>query len=285
MGIFNLPSVPAHGAKGKVKIDKINFGEHILFTDLNARRGALNSSIIIDLVTPQDVSVDFKALESVLKEKHYRSTKHSPTRSNEYREYFSKRSVEIYFPYNVYPFGVIGGQSGKLVCLASGGLSGRVGNTLEGISRIMFDFFGCNDAIVLDEGYDTFHIVNPNMKENEKDKDIYKYDNSELLDQVASFTKWRVEKDLEDCLKITEKYDLGNNFTTWPLNIEQIESLYKYCNYSQGKKKYKRKNPITSRPASELDCIAVKPHRSQMRAVIIFAKKREQSRRSISKKI
>ncbi len=34
---------------------------------------------------------------------------------------------------------------------------------IEGITQIMYDFFGCTDAMVLDEGFDVFSVTNPNV--------------------------------------------------------------------------------------------------------------------------
>lgn len=268
--IFNVPKIPARDIRGEYKFD-INFGEYILFHSLNARRGALASPIIIDLqIEDKDIYVDFKEIKNTLLNKyHYRISPDSPTRRGEFRQY-SEKSVEIFYPHNVYPFGVIGGGPGRIVCLASGGLSGRVGNTLEGIIRIMYDFFGCEDALVLDEGYDTFHILNPNPKEKIDDPDNYKYSNQEVLDQIASFTLWRLNKDLnesieEEAKKIDEdKYKLGPDLRKWPLNIEVFRELTKYC----------EERKISEKPPSELDVMAVEPRRSQMRATMIFAVKK-----------
>jgi hypothetical protein len=122
----------------------------------------------------------------------------------------------------VYPFGVLGIQepqsdtSGGLVCLSSGGLSGRVGNTLEGTARIMLDFFGCTDAMVLDEGYDVFFISNP-----AGDGRSYKYSNEVLLRKVLAFTKERLDRDHEDSLRAARDYTFPNGMKNFPLNKAQ----------------------------------------------------------------
>jgi len=207
---------------------------------------------------------------------HYSRSIESPTRRGEYRRY-SENSVEIFYRHNVYPFGVIGGSPGEIVCLASGGLSGRVGNTLEGIIRIMFDFFGCDDAIVLDEGYDTFHIVNPNPKKKQSDPDNYRYDNDKILHQVAAFTLWRMQMDGTESEEADQKakeekreedrYKQGCDPWAWPLNCPVAKVVEDYC----------RENNIAAQPPSKLDVMAVEPRRSQMRSVLIFAVRRDEA--------
>lgn len=262
--VFNLPTVPAHGALGQMEINEIHFGENILYNDLNARRGALNSSILVDL-DARGVEVKYDDLKVILDNKHYKESKHhSPMRRGEYRLY-SENTVEIFFPFNVYPFGVVGGKKGQLVCLASGGLSGRVGNTLEGIIRIMYDFFGCDDALILDEGYDTFHIVNPNQKTEELAHDDYLYENQDILNEIASFTLWQYMKDAQECKKMSSTYQLGQDIEKWPLNKSIFNDLKNYCH----------ENGIEAKPPDELEIIGVEPHRSQMRAVLLFAVSRD----------
>ncbi len=261
--IFNLPTVPAYGAKGKLKVKEIQFGEYELFKFKNARRCALNYPILVDLEVPElKIHVDIERLEEVLENKHYRKVEESPARKGEYRQY-SEKTIEIFFPHNVYPFGVIGGKPGQLVCLSSGGLSGRVGTTIGGIIRIMYDFFGCEDALVLDEGYDTFHILNPKIDNDSNTCDAYKYSNDEILRSIASFTLWRLEEDFKRCRSRNDchSYKFGSDMAEWPLNKKLFEALYEYC----------KENQIKPTPQEENDIMAVRCHRSQIRAVIIFA--------------
>lgn len=269
--VFNVPKVPVRDRQGQQQ-GTINFGEYVLFHDLNVRRAALTSPIIVDLQIPtQNLVVHFKDLAEILRGKyHYEKSREPPIRRGEFRLY-SEKSVEIFYRHNVYPFGVVGGGPGGLVCLASGGLSGRVGNTLEGIMHIMFDFFGCKDALVLDEGYDTFHILNPNSKKKPEYPDNYRYDNDDVLRQVAAFTLWRAQLDRIECeeaegaKKQADRYKLGPNPWEWPLNREVIKIVEDYCT----------EHRIDPQPASALDAIAVEPRRSQMRSVLIFAVRRE----------
>ena len=274
--IFNVPDVAASGAIGAHPIDKINFGEHVLYTDLNARRAALNSAILVDLKV-KNTEVDWEELRKFLvSKKHYREVKESPTRRGEFRRY-SADTVEIFYPHNVYPFGVLGGTRGELVCLSSGGLSGRVGNTLEGITRVAYDFFGCQDAMVLDEGFDTFHLVNPVVDPDGENKALA-LDNDALLKQAAAFTKWRARLDHQESIKRHKDHpdvptqaevyhkamvtDGGApRFENWPLNQRVFEELDKYC----------KENGVDPAPPRELQAFAVPPLRSQMRAVVIFA--------------
>ncbi len=116
----------------------------------------------------------------------------------------------------------------------------------------MYDFFACDDAIVLDEGYDTFHIINPG---NETDGS-YMYSNEKLLDKVLKFTTDRIDEDQQNSLNRPEtpagmKGLLLNKKLI--LNIEE-----------QAKQ-------VTDPKISYDDVLAVPPNRSQMRSVIIFA--------------
>jgi hypothetical protein len=268
--IFNVPEIDVRDMQGSLR-GKINFGEHVLFHDLNARRAALTSPIIVDLRIPnRDLVVHIEDLKNTLVNRHhYRVSQDSPTSRGEFRKY-SDTSVELFYRHNVYPFGVLGGARGALVCLSSGGLSGRVGNTLEGIIRIMYDFFACEDALVLDEGYDTFHLLNPNPKKEQKDSDNYKYNNQDILKQVAAFTLWRMESDQAECKEAENKkeekdrYKLGADMWKWPLNTAGYQLVTEYCT----------EHKISPAPPSNLDVLAVEPRRSQMRSVLIFAVRR-----------
>jgi hypothetical protein len=261
--VYNVPSVSASGTFRGVPIKDLNFGEYWLYNDLNVRRAALNSPVIIELAVPgAGVILEAGEVERTLIRRHYKREDESPTRRGRFRRY-SDRSLEIFYPHNVYPFGVVGGKPDELVCLASGGLSGRVGNTLEGITRIMHDFFGCEDATsVVDEGYDTFLIVNPNPNDSEDGPNHYLYDNSEFLKKVASFSKWRADKD--DHESCSFHYALDSDppgLKGWPLNKPLFRGLDVFCSEQH------------AQPAepNALDIIAVPPRRCQMRAVLIAA--------------
>lgn len=270
--IFNVPVVPVRNPSGE-KIGDINFGEHVLFHELNARRGALSSPIIIDFHIPNrmDLVIHYQDVEDVLINKyHYKKTDNSPARRGEFRRY-SETSIELFYRHNVYPFGVLGYRQGEIVCLSSGGLSGRVGNTLEGIIRVMFDFFASEDAIVLDEGYDTFHILNPNPKKKIEDPDNYEYDNKKILDEVAEYTLWRMTRDQEEFKEKegskSSPYGLGLNMWEWPLNKKIYKKVEDYCKNH----KLKPKEP------KYLNAMAVEPRRSQMRSVIVFAVRKDKT--------
>lgn len=264
--VFNLPSVPASGSFKGVSVQRLNFGEYWLYNDLNVRRAALNSPVIVDWAVPgSGVQVDSAGAFNMLDKKHYTPEDESPSRRGRYRRY-SDRSIEIFYPHNVYPFGVLGGKPDEVVCLASGGLSGRVGNTLEGITRIMHDFFGCEDALVLDEGYDTFLIINPNQKRKEEDNDNYVYGNQDFLNKIAAFAAWQAERDHDESQ--LHDYALDTNRAgakAWPLNKPLFRELEEYC----------RQNSVAPCDPATLDIMAVAPHRCQMRAVLILAKRRQ----------
>jgi hypothetical protein len=263
--VFNLPTVPAKGFLRGQQVDRLNFGEYQLFANLNERRAALFSPVLIDLDIDGRVSVDWDEVASTLRRRHFKESSESPTRRGQFRRYRDQADqdkVEIFFPYNVYPFGVVGIQEphveerGGLVCLSSGGLSGRVGNTLEGTARIMFDFFGCTDAMVLDEGYDVFFISNP-----VNSKGDYVCSNEELLAKVLSFTKERVDRDHDDSVKTARDYVFPGGMKCFPLNIELLKEIDDDF-ASSGKKEY-------------TDVLLVSPQRSQMRSVLIFAARKQ----------
>ena len=259
--VFNVPEVPASGQFRGARITSINLGEYILYNNLNSRRAALNSPIIVDLHVESAVRCDWKHVSDELeKKRHYKLDSESPSRRGRYRAY-APNLIEVFYPHNVYPFGVIGGKADELVCLSSGGLSGRVGNTLEGITRIMYDFFGCEDSMVMDEGYDTFLLLNPNQKEKESDEDRYLHNNDDMLKAVAAFSRWRVDCDHADSVK--EGHPLGRGMKDWPLNQKLLKELDDYCMAAD----------IKGKSPDEVDIVSVAPNRSQLRAVFILAKR------------
>ncbi|MGH9665698.1 MAG: hypothetical protein ACRD9L_14835, partial [Bryobacteraceae bacterium] len=135
---------------------------------------------------------------------------------------------------------------------------------LEGVARMMHDFFGCEEAMVLDEGYDTFLIINPNDKSREDESDKYRYDNDDFLCKVASFTKWRAEEDEREYLKSEFQYLLDSDVkgvAGWPLNTKLYKDLQRFCVEKQ----------VVAVGPDESDVVAVPPNRSQMRAVLILA--------------
>lgn len=263
--VFNLPTVPAKGFLRGQEVLRLNFGEYQLFANLNERRAALSSPVIIDLDIDGRVSVAWQNVASTLRKRHFKESSESPTRRGQFRRYrdqTDRDKVEIFFPFNVYPFGVLGIQEpqedegGGLVCLSSGGLSGRVGNTLEGTARIMFDFFGCTDAMVLDEGYDVFFISNPADTNGN-----YIYSNEELLRKILAFTKERVDLDHEDSLKNASGYTFPGGMKSFPLNTRLLNGV--------------EKDFKASGPEPYEDVILVSPQRSQMRSVLIFAARKQ----------
>lgn len=264
--IFNLPTVDSRGSFQGKPVDTINFGEFQLFKNLNERRAALSSAVIIDLNIGDHVQVNWDDLRNTLKSKHFKEVSDSPNRRGQFRRYqddITQDKVEIFFPHNVYPFGVLGIQSDGLICLASGGLSGRVGNTLEGITRIMYDFFGCDDAMVLDEGFDTFQIINPQTSPEQ-----YKYTNDEILKKILAFTKNLSDSEHEKSLETSSdnNYCYTGGMKQWPLNLPLVKEI--------------DEDVIKGVDENYDDVLSVKPHRTQMRSVIIFAKKVSSSKKA-----
>ncbi|HEV2706158.1 MAG TPA: hypothetical protein VGV59_09555 [Pyrinomonadaceae bacterium] len=258
--IFNLPTVKAEGSYERKTVTTINFGEYQLFCNLNERRAALLSPVVIDLDIKNSVGVRWETLRETLIRERFKETEESPTRRGQFRKYTDdiyREKVEVFFPFNVYPFGVLGlkaNESGvkEIVCLSSGGLSGGIGNTLEGITRVMFDYFGCDDAMVLDEGLDTFQIINP-VKEGG-----YAYSNEELLAKILTFTKGMVDE--EEARSKKESYEFAGGMKAWPLNRDLLSVI--------------DADSKTSPKSDYTDVLIVRPHRSQMRSVLILAERR-----------
>ncbi|MBN2130934.1 MAG: hypothetical protein JW741_15640 [Sedimentisphaerales bacterium] len=264
--IFKIPTVPCRGNFRGEPVSTINFGEYQLYHNLNERRAALQTPVLIDLNIGNQITTDWTQVRNALLANHFRETQDpdAPTSRGHFRRYPNSEKVEIFYPHNVYPFGVLGLGPVGLVCLASGGLSGRVGNTLEGTTRIMYDFFGCEDAIVLDEGYDTFHLVNPAAG-----KGVFKYSNTEMLSTAYSFTREQLEKDFSE----SEQHD-GKGMWEWPLNQEILKTI------KLDRRRFRNPEPNP-------DILVVPPRRSQIRCVIIFASRESakgKGRRSASTK-
>jgi hypothetical protein len=247
--IFNLPMIPT----GQ---DTINLGEYQLFQNLNERRAALYAPVVVDLEIPDHVPLTWEKLRNTLeKQIHFTLTERSPTKRGEFRWYpGSQPRIEIFFHPGVYPFGSLGMRESsapaaghnEIVSLSCGGLSGRLGNTLEGVSRMMYDYFRCDDAIVLDEGLDVCLIVNDRN-----------YSNEQILHKLWSFTQERYEKDHIDSLKRAE-VAYANGMKNYPLNelfTRELETDYQ-------------------EPVEYRDVFRVTPGRSQIRSMLIFAEER-----------
>jgi len=264
--VFNLLTVKAEGYFQGNLVQALNFGEHQLYEEVNVRRAALFSPVVIDLKIGDSVKTAWEDVSARLKQAHYREISESPTRRGQFRRY-SDHEIEIFFRHNVYPFGVLGirpveqdpsriaeacpQQKMEIVGLSSGGLSGRVGNTLEATAQIMFDFFGCTHAMVLDEGFDVFSLINPFSGKKPK------YTNEELLSRVLAFTERLVQSDIQGAVASAKNYKLGNDMREWPLNKQLFAEM---------EKDYSAKHL-----SSYADIVVVPPNRSQMRSVLIFA--------------
>ncbi|CCI00725.1 hypothetical protein [Microcystis aeruginosa] len=232
--IFGVPYQIPLGAAGShfmgQTISRINLGEYQLYGDLNARRAALNGPIIVEtqLISPGSflrINLADAAVANELTQNNFRRVGVSPRRAGEYFPYPGGDTVEIYFPKSIYPFGILGMSGQKIICFASSGLSARIGNTLEGITLIMSDGFGAEEAMVLDEGFDVFQMINPM-----KDDHAFTYTNGELLDRVLAFT---YDQMLLDTAASTRNPvngpALGGDMRQWPLNqnlLNQVENDY-----------------------------------------------------------
>ncbi|HET8774715.1 MAG TPA: hypothetical protein VFP80_13015 [Thermoanaerobaculia bacterium] len=255
--VFDLPEVRVSGAFRGSPVKSVNLGEYQLFGSLNERRAALSSAVVIDLDVRDVIRIDPATLRDVLLENHFRPVSESPARPGQFRMYEAEAHrcrVEIFFPHNVYPFGALGmhartaaAAADQLVCLSAGGLSGRVGNTLEGITRIMYDFFGCSDAMILDEGLDVCSVVNRGAKD----------DNPALLRKILRMVRTAVAADqrqVQERHPETYEYVYGEDFRKWPLNRAMMDEI-----------------AAAGADEDDGDVVLVRPQRSQIRSVLIFA--------------
>ena len=260
--IFRLPTVTAHriSASRDREEMKINFGEYTLFTNENSRTLAVTGPVVVPLELRLEdgttLAIDYAQLQSELSRQGYHKALYSEARiPNTYRRHDPKH-VKIFFGRNVYPFGAVAGDgTGKLTFYAQGGLSGRVGANIE---TIMTSFLnrGHTNAIILDEGCDTFQV------DNKPDGRAWAYDsNAALLDEIAANTLWQMQVDAQDCARIGGDYPLGTEMLRWPLNVPVFEELLQFCG-----NKIKAKSPSS-------DVMPVPPQRSQMRAVTIIAER------------
>ncbi|NCR53682.1 MAG: hypothetical protein GPJ10_09730 [Microcystis aeruginosa L211-07] len=230
--VFCLPyGIPCAGSFMGRAIGKINLGEYQLYGDLNARRAALNGPIIVEtqLISPGGflkISLGSPAVANELMRNNFRPVGVSPRRAGEYFPYPGGDTVEIYFPKNIYPFGILGMSGQRIICFASSGLGARIGNTLEGITLIMSDGFSAEEAMVLDEGFDVFQMINPM-----KDDHAFTYTNGDLLDRVLAFTYDQML--LDTAASVNNPVNgpaLGGDMRQWPLNqnlLDQVANNYR----------------------------------------------------------
>ncbi|NCS29197.1 MAG: hypothetical protein GPJ18_11730 [Microcystis aeruginosa F13-15] len=258
--IFCLPyQIPCAGNFRRQGIDKINLGEYQLYGDLNARRAALNGPIIVETqLNPLggflQINLGDPAVADELTRNNFKQVNFSPRRAGEYFPYPGGDTVEIYFPKSIYPFGILGMSGQKIICFASSGLSGRIGNTLEGITLIMSDGFSAEEAMVLDEGFDVFQMINPM-----KDDHAFTYTNDDLLDRVLAFTHDQML--LDTAASVNNPVNgpaLGGDMREWPLNrdlLNQVEIDY----------------GIRGSGLDYADIFPVRLRRSQIRSILIVA--------------
>lgn len=267
--IFALPEVTATGIYKTKPIKKAILGEYELFSNINVRRAALTNPVVISLEPVPGMCFDWPTIRGEIETKHFRKMvddTHIPTFAGEFRKYpGDEGKIEVFFPRNVYPFGVLGIQvpqgedkvgSTNIICLSSGGLSGRVGNTLEGITRIMYDFLACSEAMVLDEGLDVFQLVNPLRNAR------CAFTNEQILATTAHTTGRLIEDEIDESKR---KYPKEVPPDRMDLNRDLFQEHRRW-----------RRLPSA---VSENDLFTVMPQRSQIRAALIFAKNESASRK------
>jgi hypothetical protein len=263
--VFTLPETPARGFLQGQQISTAILGEYNLFNYINERRATLHAPVVIPLQPKDTLKFDWELVQKTLIEKHFRPTAHGseiPTLRGQFRKYPGQSGhsecVEVFFPRNVYPFGVIGMRTGlaegsapEIIGFSSGGLSGRIGNTLEGVTRVVYDFLACGEAMIVDEGLDVFQLVNPSIGDGEN-----RFGNEEILATVARQTGALIADEDRDC---AERFPGGVRLRDLPLNSDIFQNV--------------ERSPFKQSAPSPEELFPVLPQRSQMRAVIIFAKR------------
>jgi hypothetical protein len=257
--ILGLIKVKAEGEYKGESVDEVYLGEYQLYSNLNERRAAMLSPVIVNLNIENSVTIDLDDALKKLKSEHFKfmeKGKGRPVDRYQFREYPDDvDKIEIFFSHAVYPFGAIGmSEEKEIISFVSGGLGGRIGNTLEGIIDTMYYYFKCDNAMVLDEGFDSCLIVNP-----KKEDGSCEYSNEELLKRVLAFTKWRTYEDEREA-----KVRLGD----WDLNREIFRKIDEDDEHSEKSDKEYKKLKATK---GYQDIFLVEPKRSQIRSVIIYA--------------
>lgn len=279
--IFATPRImfkEPKAVKGK-SVRFISFGEHYLFdsdpvTALNRRRQALTSSLMIPISEiPGLPTIDkqaelFKDIKKQWLEDDNIEVFSPPREPGQYR--FVKREdrveyIDIYFRRNVFPFSAIGIKRRKdkciLVCLASHGKQFMIGDTVETMAEKMYHYGGCSDAMIMDEGFDVFQMVN--MKAKGESFDL-PYSNTEVLEIVAQSMRDLIDKDYEEQKKLGQQN----------MSIKKIE-----CN-KDFIKEIDKNLSSSGKKADELrvkyrELFTVEPHRPQLRAILILALKHD----------
>lgn len=195
--IFTLP-----------KVGDIYFGEQFLI-DINRRRQALYSPVLVPRAIQRGPVLKFQLIKKALEKEFYtdvRKENRPPARPGEFGLCPEDDDfVDIFFRRSVYQFSAIGtkkrenNEPTSLVCLAIGGLQVRLGSTVEGVARSMADYGNCSDAMIFDEGFDVFQIVNP-AKTNDKGdvvfdsrgRVVYKYSQNQILNAVSDLLEKKV---------------------------------------------------------------------------------------------
>lgn len=277
--IFGIPKITFKKPmvfKGK-SVKSIYFGEHYLFdsdpvTALNRRRQALTSSLMIPTSEiPSLPTIDkqgklFNDIKKQWLEDGNMGVDRPPREPGEYR--FVKRGnqvthIDIYFRRNVYPFSATGIKRRKdkciLVCLASHGKQFMIGDTIETMAEKMYHYGGCSDAMIMDEGFDVFQMVN--MKAEGKSFES-PYSNTEVLEIVAQGIKDLIDKDYEEQKKAGSA---NKSIKEIECNKDFIKEINKNLS-SSGKKDDELR-------VKYRELFTVEPHRPQLRAILILALK------------
>lgn len=259
--VFNVPRVSS--LRGQITL-----GEYQLFHYINERRGALYTPIVVNLRPPNgQYEIDSDVLDRELRGYQtivFERTSDFPARPGQFRFYPGDRDrLEIFLQHAIYPFGALGiGRPGaadapqQIVTLSCGGLSGRVGNTLQGVTRMMSIFLRCSDAMILDEGLDVCMIVNASPE-----GDVL--GNEALKKKVLTFTRERLAEDDRGSKELRgQPKHAAKGMKQYPLNrpfAEEVENDFQTLNQN--------------RAVLYDDVFRVRPGRAQIRSMLIYATK------------
>jgi len=243
------------------------FGEYVLYSEINNRRAALAGPIDVPLMAVNPglsiaVPIAWSELRRALSSypNYYREVNRAPESVGEWREHPEKADIiEIFFKRNVYSFSSIGlkvkdetNKDAIIVGHVSGGFSGRVGTSVEAVAENMIGHGYCSDAMIMDEGFDVFQLIN-----SESENGGYQFTNEEILRAAAALTADLIRRS-------KTQNDVRNSNKVGNLNDNILDELDQCLKNSPDQDEDLRRANIL---------FPVKPLRTQIRSILIFAKK------------
>ena len=264
--IFKTPQVRTQPIQQLgIEIDNLWFGENVLYSRISERRAALVSPIDVPLMVVNPdfgfaVPVDWSDLATALSSypNYYREVKDTPPeRAGEWRRHPEKaNTVEIFFKRNVYSFSSVGlqvkdetNQDTIIVGHVSGGSSGRVGTSVEAVAENMIGYGYCSDAMIMDEGFDVFQLINPESDNG------YRFTNEEILRSAAALATHLIEEREPEVRNPSKVANLNETF------LQELDECLE--NSPNQNEDFMRVNEL----------FPVQPLRAQIRTVLVFAKR------------